>query len=296
MNFSVTVPTYNRPKDLSNFLNSLFNQSLKPTEVLIIDDGDLEKDYIEKYKNKFSAIDIDLIYYKKDHSKERRGLSESKNKALDLAGEKIIFFFDDDIILDDPHFLQKMMKVWEENDEERLIGVGGLIKGARKKSGWEKMYNKFFGLNSTESSWDITDAGFQVWNECIIHKQKGYYVHGGVTSFRREVAKTFQFATFSGGRTGLEDVDFCLRAKNKGYYFIIEPKAKVIHNHVQTSKEKDFLIGQKESKNRKEIFQKNCKKNPLNYFRFFWGNLGWVLKSLLAGRIKKALGMLRGLF
>ncbi len=42
---------------------------------------------------------VKLIYYKKDLRIERRGLSESKNKGLNLANNYIVFVLDDDVEL-----------------------------------------------------------------------------------------------------------------------------------------------------------------------------------------------------
>jgi GT2 family glycosyltransferase len=266
-----------------------------PSEVIIIDDGELENDYVEGHKQQFKANNINLIYYKKDHSKERRGLSESKNRGLHIASYDIVFFFDDDIIIDEKDFFEKIMDIWATNKDPDLIGVGGLIKDVRKKGKFEKIFNKVFGLTSKKYNWDVTDVGFQVWDEHIEERQEAFYVHGGVTSFKKNSAKKILFSTFRGGRTGLEDVDFCLRSKKQGYFFIVEPNARVIHNHVDTSRENDLMIGQKESKNRKEIFKKNCKKTPQNYFWFFWGNAGWILRSFIAMRFKKGVGMVKGL-
>ncbi|MCD4694408.1 glycosyltransferase [bacterium] len=296
MKFTVVVPTYNRPKDLSSFLNSVLGQNLLPSEVLIIDDGDLDNEYINKYKIIFKEKNVFLNYYKKDHEKERRGLSESKNKALEIASYDIVFFFDDDIIIDDSDYFIKIMDIWKENKDDKLIGVGGLIKRSRKKTKFEKVYNKIFLLDSGGFSWNVTKTGFQVWDEYIKEKQKGFYSHGGVSSYRKDLAEEFLFPTFSGGRTGLEDVDFCMRAKARSYFFIIEPGAKVIHNHVKTSRENDFLIGEKESQNRKIIFRSNCKDSFVNRFIFLWNSLGWILRQFLAGNFNKGLGMMRGFF
>ncbi len=296
MKFSVVVPTYNRPKDLSNLLNSVLKQGLLPDEILIVDDGDLEGEYIKNYKIEFEKKDILFNYYKKDHKKERRGLSESKNIALNIVSYDIVFFFDDDIIVDDINYFVRMMKIWDENKNNKLIGVGGLIKGNRKKSKFEKFYNNIFGLNSKTFNWDITDVGFQVWDESIENNELGYYAHGGASSFDKKKSKEILFSAFDGGRTGLEDVDFCLKAKNKGYHFILSPKNKVIHNHVKISRENEFLIGKKESKNRRKIFRNNCRQTLINKILFIWAMTGWTFRAFLIGNFQKFFGMIIGGF
>lgn len=293
MNFSIAIPTYNRQKDLNICLNSILKQTLLPFEILIIDDGDLPQNFINIEKKKFLAKNINFVYYKKNHQIERKGLSESKNKIIESVNNNIFFILDDDLILDSD-FCAKIIKIWENNNKKKLIGIGGFIKNNRKKNKLEKLYNYIFGLRS-KIKWDINNIGFQVWDENIKEQQKCYYIHGGASSYNKELTQKLNFTTFSGGRTALEDVDFCLRAKNKGYYFIIEPNARVVHNHSTVSRESCFLIGFKESKNRKIIFKNNCDKNIKNYIWFYWANIGWILKQFLSGHFLKGLGMIKGL-
>jgi predicted RNase H-like HicB family nuclease len=59
----------------------------------------------------------------------------------------------------DEDFFEKIMQVRKENDDAMLIAVGGIIKNNRKKSRFERLYTKVFGLDS-EYSWDITDDAY----------------------------------------------------------------------------------------------------------------------------------------
>jgi len=296
MNFSVVIPTYNREKDLSEIIDSILSQSLLPSEFLIVDDGTLPQIFIERTKTNFQRKGIRFIYYKKDHTKENRGSSESRNISLELITRKILFILDDDLILSQD-FFKAIMEVWEENiQEKKLIGVGGVITNNRRKNLIEKFFNKAFGLTS-KFAWDINNIGFQVWDEGIIKKEKGYYAHGGVCSYKKSLIKKIgNFSVFSGGRTALEDVDFCLRAKNQGYHFIIEPKAKVIHKQSKVNRENNFLMGIKEGYNRRVIFKKNSQKNIKNYIWFYWSNIGWTLRQFLVGHFSKGTGIMKGMF
>ena len=254
MKFSIVIPTYNREKDLGNCLNSILEQTILPFEVILIDDGDLSNNIIKEWKERFFLKRINFIYYKKDHNLENRGSSESRNKALDLVNNEIFFIFDDDIVLESD-FCELIMEIWgNKKNDKNLIGVGGIIKNRRKRYSFERFYNTLFCISS-EYSWDVNKVGFQIWDEEIRESTLGYYVHGGVCSYDLEKVKELKFSNFSGGRTALEDVDFCLRAKNKGYHFIIEPKAELYHYPSVVSRESQFLMGYKESFNRKIIFK-----------------------------------------
>ncbi len=293
MHFTIFIPTYNREKDLEKCLFSIREQNVLPNEILIIDDGDLPNDFIKKWKESFNNLNIDFIYYKKDHTKERRGLSESKNKALELIKNNIFFILDDDVILE-LDFCEKIIDIWKNNKDENLIGVGGLIKNRRKRLFFENFYYKFFGINS-KNSWDVNKIGFQIWNEEIKEISKGYYAHGGVCSYNLAKTQKLKFTTFSGGRTGLEDVDFCLRAKNNNYHFIIQPKAELYHYPSMAKREGIILSGFKESFNRWIIFKNNNKKpNLFILIWFYWANFGWILRQLLTLNFRKTWGMIKG--
>lgn len=295
MKFSIVIPTYNRSDDLAKCLNSILAQTLFPTEVVIIDDGESLEEFIRSWKDRLSLENINFIYYKKNHEIERRGLSESKNKAVEMVNNNIFFILDDDVILQ-PSFCESIMKIWENNvNNRKLIGVGGIIKNRRKRSALEKYFHVFFGISS-KFSWDVNPVAFQIWNEEIKEPAFGYYAHGGVCSYNLGLVKELKFSTFSGGRTALEDVDFCLRAKNRGYNFIIEPKAELYHYPSEISREGMFLIGYKEGRNRKIIFQSiNKKTNLFKVIWFFWANCGWILRQFLVGNFQKGMGMIKGI-
>jgi GT2 family glycosyltransferase len=294
LGFSVVIPTYNREKDLRECVGSILIQTLLPDEILIVDDGSLPEDFVASMSSGCEKRSIDLVHYKKNHAVEPRGSSESRNIGCKLVRDRIFFILDDDLILD-KDFFEKIMQVWKENDGAMLIAVGGIIKNNRKKSRLERFYTKVFGLDS-EYSWDINGIAFQVWDDGITKREKGYYTHGGVCSYRKSLVQEMGgFSTFSGGRTALEDVDFGLHAKNLGYYSIMEPSARVTHKKSQQSKERHYLIGFKESQNRKLIFEHRCQRSPLNYLRFWWANFGWMLGQIALKNFSGAFGMVMGL-
>lgn len=294
MPLSVVIPTYQREQDLKECLDSILGQTLLPAEIIVIDDGELGGEYLAQRRSECEVQGVRFVYYKKDHAVERRGLSESKNRALELVSEPIVCFFDDDVVLESD-CLEKMSRVWDENHDAKLIGVGGMISNNRRQGKFEKLFAKFWKLDG-KFSWDVTDVGFQVWDESIRERTKGFYTHGGVTSYRTDLVRQLRFATFGGGRTGLEDVEFCLRAKQLGFCFIMEPAARVFHKGSVVAREKHFVIGKKESVNRKVIFRTLCKQDFCHWLWFWWSMKGWILRQVLAGHFEKAGGMVVGLF
>jgi len=288
----VTIPTYNRPNDLRELLKSILKQNILPKEIIIVDDGDLGNIFISEIEHIFGNKGVKIIYYQKDHRKEARGAGVSRNIGMDISRENIVFILEDDSVLEDNFFVY-IMNIWGENKSDRLLGVGGIMKNTRKNTILEKFYYNLFGMSS-KHSWDITDVGFQVWDEFIKEKEKGYYVTGGVCAYNKKFTRDLTFRSLSPGQTYLEDVDFCLRAKKKGLHFIIEPKAKFIHNQSKASRDKSYFSAFKASYNRKIMFQNEIKKTTLNYVWFYWSCFGWSLRQLLAGHFVKFLGEMAG--
>lgn len=295
MGFSVIVPTYKRPHVLRVALESFLDNTRMPDEVIVVDDDSLPDDFKQEMERRFAEKNVPFHYRQKDHTVMRRGLSESKNWAAELAQHEIIWYIDDDVALEHDHF-ECMMSVWEAHAEDtKLFGIGGRAVNHRRTFPFEKVFRRLFGLTG-ECSWDVNPVGFQVWDESVEHVERGYYFHGCSSSYRRALIQEMPFATFSGGRTALEDVEHCLGAKNKGYYFLYNPTARLIHYHAPMGRDAAFAAGIKESKNRKEIFARHCTHDLQHRLWFAWANVGWTLKKALAFKFKEAGGMIVGLF
>jgi glycosyltransferase involved in cell wall biosynthesis len=294
MKFSLVIPTYKRPDALGKAVRAILEGVIVPDELLIIDDDTLEENFCVTLSQMCKKRGVPMVYHNKIKAGLRRGLSESKNWAAQLASHEIVCYIDDDVVVDSRYF-EKLMEVWvEHKDDARLWGVGGRIENTRHRSWFEKkVFNHIFGLSS-EYGWDVTNVGFQVWNDEGKEKEKGYYMHGGVSSYRRSVLVEFSFATFSGGRTGLEDVDHAFRLKRAGHYAMYMPQATVVHEHVSQGREQSYVSGMKESWNRKEIFRNHCRRDMFQYIWFAWSNIGWILKKMLSGDIRYTWGMTKG--
>ncbi len=107
MKISVIIPTFNRKKTLGRAIQSVFNQSLWPFEVLIIDDGsnDGTKEWVKE-----NFQDIKFIY------QNNRGVSSARNKGIKYAsGDWIAFLDSDDEWL--PNKLYEQVKAIELNPE-----------------------------------------------------------------------------------------------------------------------------------------------------------------------------------
>ena len=111
---SVIVPVYNVENYLEEALNSILNQTFTDIEVLCINDG-----------SKDNSLDILYDFQRKDErikviDKENGGCGSARNKGLDLAKGKYIYFFDPDDKTK-PEALEKLYDNAESNNSDLVM-------------------------------------------------------------------------------------------------------------------------------------------------------------------------------
>jgi glucosyl-dolichyl phosphate glucuronosyltransferase len=201
---SVIVVTYNRPKDVTETVESLLNQSVKPFEIIVVDDGSVPPAKIGFQKEKLKLIRFD----------QEVGLSNSRNYGVDIAQGEFIAFIDDDAIAE---------STWVEELQKGLEGadvIGGAIKPLYKASPPEWWSEKDFG--------GVAGVG-NIWAEDMIWK-----VWGCNMGLRTGVFKTIgRFNPSLGRRKGklfnYEEIDLLNRARAKGFRVNFVPEAVVFH-------------------------------------------------------------------
>lgn len=113
----VLVPSYNHGKFIETCLNSIINQTLPPSKLLVIDDGskDNSVEVIEKVL-KNCPFEAELL------ARENRGLCATLNQGLSLSeGKYFAYLGSDDIWL--PQFLEERTKLLESRPEA-VLGYG----------------------------------------------------------------------------------------------------------------------------------------------------------------------------
>ena len=87
---SVIIPTFNGANRINNLLKSLFQQTYKNFEVIIVSDGSTDGvlTVLENWNNKLS---ITSIY------QENKGRAAARNKGAAFAQHQLLLFIDDDM-------------------------------------------------------------------------------------------------------------------------------------------------------------------------------------------------------
>lgn len=112
--FSVIVPVFNRPDEISDLLASLASQSDSGFETVIVEDGSTIpcREQCEAYAGRLS-----LKYFYKDNE----GRSIARNYGMDRAGGDYFIFVDSDCILP-PDYIARLREALGETPADCFGG------------------------------------------------------------------------------------------------------------------------------------------------------------------------------
>ena len=292
---SVIIPTYNRPEELKNCVKSLLEQTVKPYEIIIVNDGNLKEPPLEK---ECREAGIRYLYFKKDTP----GLTASRNLGIKASTGDIIFFLDDDVILN-PDYIEEILSVYKEDATGRVGGVGGAItnpKPIKLIQRLRRIVNIVFLISGFHEG-KVLASGFSTnygtTGSPIRKKTEVDFLSGGVSAFRREIFDSFSFDTgfFHKYRIG-EDKEFTYRVSRK-YKLISTPDAKLLHMESPAMRPDDFQRGRMFVLFSHIFFTRYIEKGILSRLLFYYALSGYALSRAIIfvfSPNKRTLGRLRG--
>jgi len=230
MRISIVIPTYYRARDLSALLDSILKQTVKPMEVIIVDDtpSDDVKVVYESKKELFSKKGIDLIYIR---NPRKRSSAIARNVGASVARGEVILFLDSDTIIA-PDYIENIIQVFQRFPN--ALGVQGhiLIKDIPKTM-IDRI--KFIAINTIRKMFMLPRLSI---NSCNLFEYPLFltnvincqWLSGSNMAFRREVFDEFKFDENLLKYAYMEDLLFTYSLYRKypqGLY--ITPYAKIIH-------------------------------------------------------------------
>jgi glycosyltransferase involved in cell wall biosynthesis len=120
MNFSILISTYYKenPSHLRESLDSVFNQTVLPSEVVLVKDGPLTSELdqvIENYQKKYSILKVITL-------KKNKGLGSALNEGLKHCSYEWVARMDTDDICY-PERFEKQLQYLSENKEIAILGT-----------------------------------------------------------------------------------------------------------------------------------------------------------------------------
>ena len=215
---SVIIPTKNRTGDLARTIGTLLTQTVKPLELIIVDQS-LTPTFTQQIP----------ISTKRIHNPSLSGLTTARNASMAIAKGDIWLFLDDDVLLE-PDFIERILEAYSSG----VTGVSGIITNYSvppfRQRIWEKVFQA--GPFRDDRQRIYRDAGRLRGAKPIRVRQFG----GGLMSFRASAIRDHRFDPNLTGASPGEDIDFCAGLANESL-LLIAPKARLIHNRSPESRD-----------------------------------------------------------
>jgi cellulose synthase/poly-beta-1,6-N-acetylglucosamine synthase-like glycosyltransferase len=237
--YSVVLPTFGRPGDVDEFLDSLTRQEYKNFEVIIVDAtlNDSVKEVADRYPEK---LNLTFIH------KKGLGISESRNLGVERSKGEYVIFIDSDCVMP-PSYFTEIEKYLNQN---RVDAFGGP---------------------------DAASEDFTLSQKAINYVMTAFLTTGGIRGKAKRIGR-FQPRGFNmgisrkafdavGGYSGLkvaEDIDLSMRLHKAGFLTALIPEAFVYHKR-KTNLYKFFVQMFMYGKARTDLFLRHREALKITY-------------------------------
>lgn len=206
---SVIIPTLNAAKEIGALLDSIFNQSLVPCEVIVVDSesDDSTCDVVRMYEN------VHLIQIKR--AEFNHGLT--RDMAFRESMGDFVCFMTQDAIPADGVLFENLVAPMLEDDDIALVTARQLPKEDARR--FEQLVRNFNYPDEQRirTKADLSKYGIKTFfasDVCALYRRTTYLESGG---FQKVVT--------------YEDMIMAATFINTGYKVLYEPKARVYHSH-----------------------------------------------------------------
>lgn len=284
MNVSVVIPTYYRPYDLSELLESLLGQVVKPIEVVVVDDSqnDVIRHVCEDYEVMYNKAGIALIYAKNTRA---RSITTARNLGVKMAKGDLVLFLDSDVIVD-PDYVEKVMETFIKYPE--ALEVAGWMKnisplvhpnGIRYCLD-QTLRKLFFLFHDGENS-----CGYLEYPIVLTRIINCGWSSGSNFAVKYNIFNEFQFDENLKGYAYMEDVLFSgLIHKRYPKKTFMTPYAKCVHKVSKEGRMQSSELVHCKQQNRKYVQKKLFGFKGL--LMFGWQNLGILVFMFYLGMKK----------
>jgi len=293
MRISVVIATKDRPDDLKECIESIFNQTELPDEVVIVDSSKDNRSY--KVVQRFNLSSGVKPFFRYFHTSKQSSTFQ-RNMGVEVAKGNIIHFIDDDVILE-PDYLRQINAIYRNDSTGEIAGVGGLIIRDKRTVGRGfliDLFKKIFLLSNDNGDGRMLRSGWALMQfRKNTSKISSTELLQGCCSYRKEILSKYKFDENLSGHAVREDIDLAFRISRK-HKLIYTPFAKLYHKASTTGRESEEIFYQKYIYNHFYIFRKNMKGSIINWLCFWWSEIGSMLGIIFLSFRKKSVKPLKG--
>lgn len=203
---SVVIPAYNAERCIEKVLDAIFEQTLLPAEVILVDDGSQDTT-LELAKKWEEAGKIKVI------TQKNSGAAAATNEGIQNASGDFICLIDSDAVIE-PDWIEEILK--EFNDPEVAASAGSILT-LNKDSLWAKI----MGYDLEYRYWRIKSKYTKHLSTCAVIYRKEALTRVGL----------FNTALKYG-----YDNDMSYRIGKAGYKLVLQKGVKVFHRWRDTFK------------------------------------------------------------
>lgn len=226
MEVSVVIPNYNGEKYIRTCLISLFNQSLRPGEIIIVDNNSSDKsiDIIEEFKEKVTLVKLDT----------NKGFSVAVNEGIKRAKGEFVALLNNDTELDKEWLQQLYLAI---NKDEKIFSCCSKMLRYDNRNIIDDVGDEYNILGWATKTGDGKDSSDYVEDRYVFSSCAGAAI------YRRRIFDEIglfdeNFFAYN------EDVDISYRANIYGYKNLFASKAIVYHigSASSGSRHNDFKV------------------------------------------------------
>jgi GT2 family glycosyltransferase len=287
---SVIIPTKNRPAALQQCLQSLFQQTTLPRELIIVDQSsseDSRERVTRQYETSAERVQaaLHLCYIREP---QIPGAAVARNRGMDVANGSIWLLLDDDMYLE-PSFLEELLTVYQRHPD--IAGVSGIITNYSPPSLSFRLWSSVFVRGPFHDERQPI-----YWSAERLQKVEPIPVSrfgAGLMSFRAEAVRQVRFDDALRGLPEGEDVDFCARLR-PGTKLVIAPRARIAHEASSIGRSRDHWL-RRYAQGLRYVYRRNWRRGLKNRVCFAWLIVGFALVATLASFRRCSLEPWRGL-
>lgn len=268
----MVIPTKNRVADLCQAIDSMLGQTVPPYEIVIVDSSK-SSELNTILKKRFSTTSVLIKYL---HTKS--SLTEARNIGVQHSAGDLLFFFDDDVILE-RNYIEQAINIFM-NDRKAEIGgaMGDITNLHRDTTSLNALIRRLFFMDHFGDG-KFLPSGLPTWVHGERKVMKTEFLSGCASAYRRRVLNEFVFDEELGRLSGycyLEDADISYRISRK-YILMYTPLARLEHHPSSKARVETTLTTKQLVINHSYLFHKNMPKKLSTVFAFCLSLIGTLL-------------------
>jgi GT2 family glycosyltransferase len=237
MRIGVEVVTFNRPLDFCMLLTSLYNQSFKDWDLIVVDSSTQPIVGIKQVSDLMHQIRLNghMVEYK--HFDVRRDIGTCRNEAMRLDPNDVCVRIDDDSVLD-IDYLEKLVFTYQ-NYGSNVGAVGGIVPLFGQPRTFRTLSPQvvFNRIKFDGNKFEIADDG-GIEYDTSDGKAAVVYNSDHLRSsflFNKKAVIDSGWHPLEYGMTGFrEETDLCMRLKMNGYRLFTNVEARCWHTKSPT--------------------------------------------------------------